>query len=158
MTIIFSYTFGQWSVSHNALISSRFNFVNRVHAHVTFVMCYVSISCLHSEYLLKDVCVRCIYILYIYICVCVFEMLNHVCRYDATFVLTSLNFDHGISHENAKDKDEKCKLEQPGGRCLGTPTGQGRSRKDEQFGSRFTLKICMAQWLILGCFRPPEKF
>ena len=62
-----------------------------------------------------------------------------------------------ISHENAKDKDEKCKLEQPGGRCLGTPTGQGRSRKDEQFGFWFSFKIMYGSMAHLWMFQPPKN-
>ena len=33
----------------------------------------------------------------------------------------------GIQKTYTQDKDEKCMLEQPGGRCEGTPTGQGSS-------------------------------
>ena len=71
------YALGQWQTEcfPYALISSHFKFVNRVHAQVTPVICSVLISCLHSEYVLHDLCIRCI---------CV---LNHS-RCDAIFVLT----------------------------------------------------------------------
>ena len=150
MTIIFSYTLGQWSVSHKARISSRFKFVNRVHARVTCVICYVSISCLHSEYLLHDVCVSKMYMCFRFYTICV--------RYDAIFVLPSF----WISIMEYLTKTRRTKMRSASWNNLAADAWAPRLDKAGAarmsslvFG--FPSKLCMAQWLLFGCFQPPKK-